>query len=91
MEVKFAVYRMGTVSGIIYGYDTRGYPVPLSWAIASTNLRSTPSLDGSYRLYLPEGTYVVRYSAPMYVDQTSTPITIVGSSSYARDVILVQQ
>jgi len=89
----FEMARMATVHGKIYGQiDELSQTVPLSWTSISTDIKEARSLDGTYRLFLPDGNYRVNitFSAPGYKTQVYE-IAITDAAVIGLDVELFRE
>jgi hypothetical protein len=86
-ETFFEVEKLVLAYGVIYGYSMRKDLIPLSWVqVVSTN-RSTMSLDGEFKLYLPGGVHSLDFFVPGY-NPEGRIVTIYNASS--MDVRLFQ-
>jgi len=78
------------VSGIVYYYDQYGDAHPMSWAQVTASgpvSSSTSTIDGSYSMYLPAGTYTITASGPtgpsgpVFFPQSATVVVSDGGST----------
>jgi hypothetical protein len=84
-SLVFDAYRMGMVTGTVRGAVThQATPVPLSWVkitlASSTAAYTTYSVEGSYSIRVPDGTYMMTFSLFGYKPHAVTVAVASGTT-----------
>jgi hypothetical protein len=89
ISILTSMERASRISGIVLGPDLNGAALVLSWAVIDLEPGNftTFSLDGSYQVWVPSGSYGIGVSLPGYSTSTST-VEVPNGSDIKADIWL---